>query len=596
MREVTKGFINILISYLIGLCVCLGYVFLYEKINVLPQFLMNVRLLRTFSFFIGFIPTLLLYSLLTGYARIFGSSGHNTVLRYSLVLLQYLRDVFIIIILNIIIYFILQEGAIPYITQQQACYRIKTENYYEYIHAAKLAFKNQQYIDAKQYAKQALLLWKDSKEAADLFDIIKIKEESNSVTLVNNQKIIPEEEHIISSFENITAKEALDISRTSLQNNDFYTSHLYALQAARLMNSNDLSKEAKGIAETAWRNIEKGLSALKAKNDVKLYYEKKQAYEYIKQNNWMQAYYALVTIQKNINTQSNNKRDPDVDRLKSIAQEKLLEQIFFVDETILLPLFESARNLEFTIPSSPHLLKTNIKLRGLSSISKNGTQNLYGRSCTITHYKADDTIFSQYNCPFVKFMSYKTSDNQYAIKLLLTTVDRNKANTAVLPISIKGVDPIETYGESISLPLSLPMLKIIITAAKGEKAMTLPQLYKFCTLTYTYGFHQKIYMSELLFRLTNIFLILIIAIYMLTFAWRLRTPPHTVFQVQWFFIFPLLFYGMWTFIKISQYILRLIIVFLVDISFLYAVVILFTVSVILFITVSFLFVAQRSDT
>lgn len=594
MREVTKGFMSILVSYLIGLCICLGYVFFYEKINVLPQFLINVRLLRTFSLFIAFIPALLLYSLLTGYARIFGNSGHNTVLRYSLVLLQYLKDVFIILLLNIIVYFLLQEGAIPYITQQQSLYRIKTENYYEYIHAAKLALKNLQYTNAKQYAEQALLLWKDSKEASDLFDTIKIKEESNSIELASNQKIPSEEDHTI-SFENITAKGALDISRASLQNNDFYTSHLYALQATRLMNSNDLSKEAKDIAEVAWKNIEKGLSTLKAENDVKLYYAKKQAYEYIKQNNWMQAYYALVTIQKNINTQLNNKRDPDVDRLKSISQEKLLEQMFFIDETFLLPLFEFARNLEFTIPSSSRLLKTNIKLRGLSFTSKDKIQNLYGRNCIITHYKADGTIFSQYNCPFVKFIPYKTSENQHAIKLLLTTVDRNKEDTTVLPILIKGINPIETYGISISLPISPSMLQIIITAAKGEKAMTLLQLYKFCTLTHTYGFHQKIYMCELLFRLTNIFLILIIAIYMLIFAWRFRTPPHTVFQIQWFFIFPLLFYGVWVFIKLSRYILRLIIVFLVDISFLYAVIILFTVSVVLFMIVSFLFVAQRSD-
>ena len=593
MREVTKGSISILIFYLIGLCVCLGYVFFYEKINVLPQFLINMRLLRTFSLFIAFIPALLLHSLLTGYARIFGNSGHNTVLRYSPVLLKYLKDAFIILLLNIIVYFLLQEGAIPYITQRQSFYRIKTENYYEYIHIAKLALKNQQYTDAKQYAEQALLLWKDSKEASDLFDTIKIKEELNSIALASNQKIIPEEDTV--PFENITAKKALDISRASLQNNDFYTSYLYALQAVRLTNSIDLSKEAEDIAETAWKNIEKGLSTLKAEDDVKLYYAKKQAYEYIKQNNWMQAYYALVTIQKNINTQLNKKRDPDVDRLKSISQEKLLDETFFIDETFLLPLFESARNLEFTIPLSFHLLKTNIKLRGLSFISKDGIQSLYGRNCTITHYKADNTIFSQYNCPFVKFIPYKTSDNQYAIKLLLTTVDRNKENTTVLPILIKGINPTETYGTSISLPISLSMLKTIITAAKGEKAMTLLQLYNFCTLTDTYGFHKKIYMCELLFRLTNIFLILIIAIYILIFAWRFRTPPHRVFQIQWFFIFPLLFYGMWAFIKLSRYILRLIIVFLVDISFLYAVIIIFTVSVILFITVSFLFVAQRSD-
>lgn len=593
MREVTKGSISILISYLIGFCICLGYVFFYEKINVLPQFLINMRLLRTFSLFIAFIPALLLHSLLVGYARIFGNSGHNTVLRYSLVLLQYLKDVFIILLLNIIVYFLLQEGAIPYLTQQQSLYRIKTENYYEYIHIAKLALKNQQYAAAKQYAEQALLLWKDSKEASDLFDTIKIKKELNSIASVNYQKKIPEEDTV--SFENITAKKALDISRTSLQNNDFYTSYLYALQAVRLTNSIDLSKEAEDIAETAWKNIEKGLSTLKAENDVKLYYAKKQAYEYIRQNNWMQAYYTLVAIQKNINIQLNNKRDPDVDRLKSIAQEKLLEQMFFIDETLLLPLFESARNLEFTIPASSHLLKTNIKLRGLSFISKDGIQSLYGRNCTITHYKADGTIFSQYNCPFVKFIPYKTSDNQYAIKLLLTTIDRNKENTTVLPTLIKGINPTETYGVSISLPISLSILKIIITAAKGEKAMTLLQLYKFCMLTNTYGFHQEIYMCELLFRLTNIFLILIIAIYLLIFAWQFRTPPHRVFQIQWFFIFPLLFYGVWAFIKLSRYILRLIIVFLVDISFLYAVIILFTVSIVLFMIVSFLFVAQRSD-
>lgn len=142
MREVTKGSISILISYLIGFCICLGYVFFYEKINVLPQFLINMRLLRTFSLFIAFIPALLLHSLLVGYARIFGNSGHNTVLRYSLVLLQYLKDVFIILLLNIIVYFLLQEGAIPYLTQQQSLYRIKTENYYEYIHIAKLPSKN----------------------------------------------------------------------------------------------------------------------------------------------------------------------------------------------------------------------------------------------------------------------------------------------------------------------------------------------------------------------------------------------------------------------------------------------------------------------
>lgn len=593
MRELLKGCISVLIHFAAGFICCVLYVFIFEEPAVLPQFLLRWKLSESGLLFIRILPGLLVSSILIGYAVIFGICGHNTLPRYSAILLRYLRDVFIILCFCITAYIVLVEITSPALLKYRLYSELKTHDYYDFLKAADSALKKNLFDEAYTSSKAALGIWQESEEAAKILETAKVLVEDKAL-LRQEQNAYATEEQLLFP-DNLTPEGALFISKRFMAMYDFYTAHFYALQSYKLSPENGpYREEAIRIAAQAWNNIEKGLAELKVEFDIQLYQAKKAGYEMMQQGNYIKAYYQFADAQRMLEKHNPLKRDPDIDRFVEITRKKLLETVFFIDEFETLSIFESVKHIHFTVPASGIMPAVKVSVEGLSFISNSGVQELYGRNCEITQYSRNDKVLFKCRVPFVKFIPIVDTDRQSKIRMQLQAVDRRKDEVITRPLVLEGALPAEQLS-SMLLPFSYSDFELIVAACEGEKTMTLPQLYRFRSIGSVYGFSAKIYHREILSRVSDILLILIISIYILVLAWGFRVPPHQRFSGGWLLSFPLFFVGISFFVETIRYCARLMIVFLTDTAYPYSTFLVSVTYIILFIGVSFLFFAQRSE-
>ena len=176
----------------------------------------------------------------------------------------------------------------------------------------------------------------------------------------------------------------------------------------------------------------------------------------------------------------------------------------------------------------------------------------------------------------------------------LQAVDSQHDAVIFQPLILEGAMPREQMAVML-LALSDEDFEHIIAACEGEKTMTLPQLYAFQKISVKYGFPVQIYHREILARISDIFLILIISVCMLILAWSFRVPPHHQFKATWLLAFPIFFAAATGFVEVVRYCTRLLITLLSDALYHFSSIFLLLVFILLFIGVSFLFFAQRSD-
>jgi len=593
MPEMLKGWLSVLIHFVIGLGCCLIYVFFFKKIDVLPQFLLSRRLVETGILFIRIMPSLLVSAVLIGYAVIFGTCGQNTVPRFSDTLLRYLKKAFIMLFSCITIYIIFIEIVLPLLVDYRRYSELKTHDYYDFIKETDISLHNGDAEKAYDKAKAALGIWKNNPEALQLFDKAKVLHEAYVAD--HKQGNNSETEAESSDPENLTAEGSLFISKRFMNKYDFYTAHYYAMRAYQLSAENaPYREEALRLAAQAWNQIEKGVADLTAEFDIRLYQAKKAGYEMIQQGNYIKAYYQFMSAQRMIEQNNPLKRDPDIDRFIDITRKKVLEEVFFIDETASQPLFETIRDIHFTVPASGSRAAAAVMIEGLSYITNNGIREVYGRNCGITQYATDGTIIYRCRIPFIKLIPIVTDQGEHILRMLFRAVDKQHDKVVLKPIVLEGTMPVEQQ-VSMLLPFSYNDFELIIAANEGEKSMTLPQLYAFRQRGTQYGFPAQIYHRELLARISDVFLILIISVYMLVLAWRFRVPPHRKFKHTWALAFPLFFVLATGFVEAERYCARLLIALFTDTFYSLSPLLLLFAYMLFFIGVCFLFIGQRSE-
>ena len=594
MRELIKGFLSVFIHFAVGFLCCLLYVLFFTKTGVLPRFSLQWKLAETGLLFIRIMPAMLVSSILIGYAVIFGTCGQNTVERYSLILVRYLKEAFIILFACISLYLILIEIAVPMLDNYRRYTEFKTRDYYDFISKADISLQNHQAEEAYANVQAALAVWKDNPEALALLDSIKVsrsKQHSERKDTAESKSA-----YYHAEAENLTVEGAFFIAKRYMENQDFYSAHFYASKAYQLSIETDPYREdSLRMMALAWNQIEKGSAELKADFDIRLYRAKQFAYELMQQKNYIKAYYQFLAAQRMVTEHDSLKHDPDIDRFVEITRKKLLEEAFFIDETKSLLSFESARNVSFILPPSNSSGAVKINIEGLSSVFEKGIQEMYGRNCEIAEYSLNNQLQSRYRIPYIKIIPIIDRHNQPRLRVLFQAVDEKHDRIISQPILLSGVLPLERNTVRL-LPFSYAEFELIIAANAGERTMSIPQLYRFRSIGPQYGFAAQIYHREILARLSDLFVIIILSIFMLVLAWSFRIPPHQPFRSGWALSFPVFFVMATGLIETVRYGTRLVITLFTDHIYVISPAVFFFIYVLLLIGVSFLFCAQRSET
>lgn len=178
--------------------------------------------------------------------------------------------------------------------------------------------------------------------------------------------------------------------------------------------------------------------------------------------------------------------------------------------------------------------------------------------------------------------------------LQVRAIDRSIFGIDLQPKLIEGILPEEnTY--NIILPMTRYDFNLIEKASDGPEKMQLSALYNFSRIAEKYGYSKATYLREILFRLAEPLLLVIISIFALIISWRFRLEPGTRFKKHWIFSAPLCPILAYLLMQSARYICKLLIAFFVSLTLNYAWIIVFTTLIILFINVTLWLFYQRSE-
>ena len=343
-----------------------------------------------------------------------------------------------------------------------------SKKFYENIHNTSVAIEKADYESAEQYVNVALLIWEDNQQAIALKERLTTLKAENMQDAKELQSSMPS--HFITIPESIDAKEILNMAKTRIKMLDFYTASHYVdlvLQIAK--NNEDLRKEAYSLQKLCAGKIDSGAFGDEMLKIQRQFEAKKIAYDALTQKDYAKAYYAFLNIHNKL-LNDGNKYDPDVEKHLEIAKQKLLEEVFFIEEMDDIKNFNSSYPIQFSLKDK----NVHFNIGGFYFHTTKNHVNINLSNVVYSMYRKDGTLLSQIKFPYAKIIEKKENDKNILYMLVSA--------------SSESIQLREVFDPPINLGMTLEDFNLILLAQKGSKAMTIGDLYKFIPVANSYGF------------------------------------------------------------------------------------------------------------
>ena len=596
MTEIKRVVTIVFGHFAIALIACGIYSFVRPLgTDLISVFTVAYRIRSAVLLFIGLVPALLISGILIGYALSFAKGSSEAVERWSGTLMSYLKGAFILSLVCIALYVVLAEGIAPYFETLQSESRTRTKDYRDNLAAANQALVDGDARIAEREAAGALLIWKGSKEANEAHERAKyILASTGNAQSTVKESVSSDDAMLLTGAKGLTVLKAIDLAEAELKKSDFYSAHYYAMLAYRLAKDTDPNKQnAIRIAAAAWNKINEGFDASLGEEGRVLYSTKKSGYDAIQVGDYLKAYYIFLDLRGKEKKSGKGIVDPDVERFLGVAKDGVLHTFFFMDETGDMSRFEASRDLFFVIKRQDGSSDA-IFVRGVTWAKSGGLEMAYLRDFEYAHIGWDGKLAWQVEAPYAKMFPFKEADGSSKPELLLHAVDRKNKGIETLPTVKSGVVP-EKERNVLVLEMPYKDFSVIVAANRGIPSMSLFELINFSKKAETYGFSTNAMLCELINRLANPFLLLIVCVYALILSWRFRLAPKAFFKAWWILAVPLFPLLSWYGIQALQYITRLVIVLVVDLVPQNPVLLVLALLSLWFIVVSVYFFSQRAD-
>lgn len=593
MYRISKFLPYLLTHLVLGLAGCFVYSFFLPVQEVLlPIFLFSWKVHSAILIFIFYFPFIYTSALIFAYPIIFGKYGPAKMERRSLQMSRFIRHFFIFSLIILSVYVVLGEVVKPILIENQTKHRSQTFAYTEYTQLAKDAYARDDYTQAEDHIKRALSIWPKSEEAVKLSEAITISNEKRSLDRTDTLtgKLLSGE----ASISNMTAEAALRRAENAALLFDFYTAHYYAKLAAQTFEKgNPLIADAEKLAKRSWEEVEKGLSSRLDAPLIALYKNKKAAYEALQNGEYIKAYYAFLQIDAQIRALDADQKDPEVERFLSLSQLELTKHVFFTDELKNIPNFTIKGDINFILAKSTNEY-AKIKIHGISHKNFSDRREVYLMNMEYTREGLPGSEKWSIFIPYAKLIEVADSQEKNKLMLQVCSVDRYEPQSEVFPEVLVGSIPAE-YKHNIILPMTLNDFLLIEKAVDGPSAMKLSDLYYFSMIAEKYGFKKEAYLSEVLYRLAEPLLLLIVSLSVLILTWRFRVSPGKRLNKKLFIFSPLCPFLAYILVETIKYICKLQIAFFVFLTPRYVSLIVFSVPIIFFICLTITLLYQRSE-
>lgn len=570
-----KKIVGILFAFLgIGFLVCFiaavcaqvpsevpaGSAFLYKFCNCV-------------EYFLHYLPAIVCTGYIVGFSVYYGRNSEGSTKRFSEAMIDRYKKLMILSLVFVFILMLSNETFGVLVRQKKTAIINKPKTISEYIKVGNKLYENGFYDRSLGFANSVLKMDPNSKEARDLkskSDMEINREATNSLKfdLTSSQPLIEKDNSIIMDKESmLKAYDYCLKAREAFENQNWFNAHYYAEQGIKLSTPKDPNiDEMKILSAEAWNNLTR-LHDNSKTEEQQLFNQKYTGFLALMNKDDLQAYYIFRYLYENY---PEMQRDPDVLFYFDIAQNRVEQKYFFVDETFTLESFEDANDVYFAFP---HIdgTKDIAYFKGMTTVKQTGQSVQYLRDFTIvTLNKAGETIKELW-VPYAKLMPVSVESLNSITKQMLEIDDNTKYVPYILLKSIGRDDaeevnePKYTYADGreasdpdyMLFPIDYDDFLMLEQITGNPEEASFISLFKIISRVQDFGYSPLQYGLVLLNRVLYPLFMLFIFILLAIFGWKYRIGATQYFRFSWVLIFPLIIGIALLFYDLMMYLFKL---------------------------------------
>ncbi|MBC6714323.1 hypothetical protein [Treponema sp. Marseille-Q3903] len=575
-----KKILGILSFFLVlGVIFCISIGFVKGiPISVPTKSAFVYKLFTGLEYFLIYIPVITITGFVVSCAVYFGRNPEGSTSRFSKAMVERYKSVMISSIVIVFVLSISTEVLGVFIGQKKQNIINRPKLINEYIKVGNNLFDNGYYERAMLYGDAALKLDPNSVEASSLKDKadVELTRAKNSNIRIKLYESVEEAEKVdrvrIEPGQLKEVYEYYQKSKEAFDKKQWFNAHYFAELGIKLASPKDPNfEELKKLSTAAWNNLTE-YHNLEKTRDQKLFDMKYKGYLALVEKNDLKAYYIFRELyQSSREFQS----DPDVVFYLKIAENRINERFFFIDETLELESFENANDVHF-VCNYKDGSRDIIYFKGMTAVEGTGDSIQYLRSLTIESINRNGELFRTMNVPYAKVLPVSVNTLTPNTKqlmgidekikkvpyLMFKSVERDKPGKTIEPQYIYANGETSSNPDYMLLSISYDDLLMLEHNSGNPQNMQLLTLINAAFKADSHGFCGQIYSHIMMNRLFYPFWILILFVLLASLAWNNRIEQNQYVKFSWAFGFvPVLaissvFYKMSLFVfKILNYVL-----------------------------------------
>ena len=538
----------------IGLIVSIIYGFMSEVPVTVPQNSAFVyKLMTGLQSFGRYIPGVAITGFTVSCSVHFGRNAEGSTERFSKAMMERFKVVMIVSIAMAFFLTFCSEVLVLLTANKKSSIINRPKIVTEYINVGNKLFDNGYYERAMNYAEAALKLSPNEKQALNLRDradveINRARTSNIRFKLYESVEEAEKVDHVVIDAAQINEVYQYYLKAQEAYNKkEWFNAHYYSELGIKLATPKDPNlEELKKLSTSAWNNLTEYHDL--AKTEGQLVFEKKyQGYLALVQKDDLKAYYIFRELYQSSREMQS---DPDVVFYLQIAENRINERCFFVDETFELKSFESANDVYFAYEYADGSRDV-IYFKGMTTVAATGNSIQYLRALTIISVARNGEVFRTMTVPYAKVLPVSVKTLTPTTKALMGIDD---SIDCVPYIMLKSVgrdspelhnEPLYTYqnGETANTPeyllLSIPYDDFLLLekSTATPESMPLTSLFKLVHMAAKYGYCTEVYGQAFVNRIMYPIWILIMFILLASFGWDNRINPTQFFKFSWAFAF-----------------------------------------------------------
>ncbi len=565
--------LSFILIFSLIVCLIIGFV-LNVPFEVSKNSVFLYKILTGLELFVKYLPVFIIASFILTFSVHFGQHCEGSIVRFSQAMVERFKKIMIFSLMLTFIITMSNEVFGTLINRKKQSIIESQKILNEYLKVGNNLFNNGFYERAKRYGNVALTLQPNSKEAVDLIDRaeveiqrnensnlrFKIYESVEDAEKVDKVVINPEQINEVYSYY-LKAKDAYD-------KKEWFNAHFFAETGISLATPKDPNLEdLKKISNSAWNNLSE-YHNLEKNEEQQIFDKKYEGYLALVQKDDLKAYYLFKQLYMSSRQMQS---DPDVKFYLEIAENRVNEKSFFIDETFELESFENANDIYFACNYKDGT-KDLVYFKGMTCVQETGNSVQYLRDLTIITIDNEGNFYRKMNVPYAKVLPVSVKNIPPSVKqlmgieddvesipyLMLKSIERERENSEVFPVYTYSDGSVGNKPEYLLLSMPYEHFLMLENFKNNVTSIPLPQLVKLAKISEQYGFLEEMFTQSCLDRLFYPIWILILFLLISTFAWNNRVGSGQYFKLTWVFAFPEFLVISYVFYKLSMFIFKLI--------------------------------------